>query len=155
MIEKLEPVKCPSGKDSRRGQWWRCRCTLCGNDQYFATTGDINSGRIQSCGCYRKSGIPMRRHGYACVNTSGKHKTWKIWTGIIARCTYPSATGWKYYGGRGITISDDWRIFENFLRDMGECPLGHEIDRINNQGNYEKGNCRWVTHADNMKNRGD
>lgn len=151
MLERIEIVPCPKGKDPRRGIWWRCRCT-CGNDQYIATAGDLNSGRIKSCGCWRKSGEVQVRHGYARANTTGKHKTWKIWTGIIARCTYPSASGWKYYGGRGIRVDESWKIFENFLRDMGECPENCEIDRIDPYGHYAPGNCRWVTHAENMKN---
>jgi hypothetical protein len=71
---------------------------------------------------------------------------------MIARCKYPSASSWRYYGKRGITVCERWLVFENFLADMGECPGFFELDRINPFGNYEPENCRWVSHSDNMKN---
>lgn len=68
------------------------------------------------------------------------------------RCLNPKHKAFSDYGGRGITICDRWMVFENFLADMGERPDGMEIDRIDNDGNYEPGNCRWVTSAENKRN---
>lgn len=76
-------------------------------------------------------------------------KTFRIWTGIITRCYNEKSTVYKYYGGRGIKVSDRWRDFLNFLEDMGERPPGLQIDRIDNDGHYEPGNCRWVTPKEN------
>ncbi len=79
--------------------------------------------------------------------------TYSTWECMVQRCTNPNNTNFKHYGGRGIKICTEWLKFENFLADMGERPEGLELDRINNDGNYEKNNCRWVTHKVNLLNR--
>ena len=70
------------------------------------------------------------------------------------RCTNPANNRWEFYGGRGITVCKEWmESFEKFKQDMGECPDGYQIDRIDHNGNYEPGNCRWVLPRDNVRNR--
>lgn len=78
------------------------------------------------------------------------------WVGMVTRCTSLKSHIWKYYGGRGIKVCDRWlgkQGFDNFYDDMGECPKGLTLDRINNDGNYEPGNCRWATMKEQAQNR--
>jgi hypothetical protein len=72
---------------------------------------------------------------------------------MLARCMNPSQRDWKDYGGRGITIDPRWRTFENFLAYMGERPAGTTLDRIDVNGNYEPGNCRWATPKEQRANQ--
>ena len=72
---------------------------------------------------------------------------------MVKRCTNPSCADWPRYGGRGITVCLRWRRFEDFLADMGQVPDNLMLDRINNDGNYEPGNCRWTTFEQQMLNR--
>jgi len=76
------------------------------------------------------------------------------WCTLRQRCQNPNNPSYVYYGARGIKVCERWAKFENFLEDMGERPnRALSIDRINNEGNYEPGNCRWATWSQQMKNR--
>lgn len=126
----------------------------CGNKKYIRLD-HLNSGKIKSCGCYYKESRKniTVKHGHNRSLTTGKTITYNSWQNMRKRCMNPKSIQFKDYGGRGIKICDDWNKFENFLRDMGERPIGMSIDRINVNGNYEKNNCKWSTRLEQANNK--
>ena len=84
-----------------------------------------------------------------------KHPLYGRWRGMRQRCTNPNHPLYQYYGARGITICERWDDFDNYVADVGLPPADKpDLDRINNEGNYEPSNVRWVTHQQNLANRG-
>lgn len=110
----------------------------------------VLQGSTKSCGCVRAKGrVPVHGHTWA----GGFSPTYTTWANMIQRCTNPNKRKFKDYGGRGIAVCAEWRKFAGFLADMGEKPPNLTLDRINNDGDYEPGNCRWATHKQQANNR--
>jgi len=139
----LEPV------DRER---WRFRCD-CGTER-IAYKSNVRRGLTHSCGCLRREVTITRRTSHGHTRNGIKSKSYKTWESMLERCYNPNNKQFKDWGGRGITVCNRWRhSFENFYADMGEKPVGKLLDRINNDGNYEPGNCRWATWKQSGGNR--
>lgn len=84
------------------------------------------------------------------------HPSYHRWFNMIDRCENPSHAAYHNYGGRGITVHPAWRDVATFLAhldsELGPCPTGYSLDRINNDGNYEPGNLRWATGSEQSRN---
>lgn len=120
---------------------WRCICD-CGNEVFRIRKTLVNPGG-KSCGCV----VPNKKHG--CSLSS----EYRVWAGMMRRCTTKTNIAYSHYGGRGITVCPAWRDFANFIIYMGPRPSPkHTLERINNDGNYEPGNCRWATQSEQCRN---
>ena len=123
---------------------WRCRCD-CGNEAIAAQV-DLVHGATKSCGCI--IGQHKRTHGGTGT------VEFRIWDSMRRRCSDPEHPSYADYGGRGIKVCERWQDFAAFRDDMGPRPSpDHQIDRRDNDGNYEPSNCRWVTPVVQSNNR--
>jgi len=126
--------------------YWLCVCD-CGQE-VVVSGRDLRSGGQKSCGCLRSQNMSGLKHGMFGTLI---HKTW---TSMLSRCRNPKSESYLDYGGRGITVSSAWLLFENFYADMGDKPFpGAQIDRIDNDAGYFKENCRWATPKQNSNNK--
>ena len=142
----------PVGHTKNRQVMWLFFCQ-CGG--ILVVSGvQVTSGHTKSCGCLQPEVTANRAtHGHSRRRLHGYGtNTYKAWQHMKDRCLNSQNKDWKYYGGRGILICDRWMKFENFLADMGECPKGLTIERQNNDGNYEPGNCKWATRLEQGRN---
>lgn len=130
--------------DKKFGASYLCICS-CGTEKIIQSQ-TIKRGSSKSCGCKGKDWC--RRHGMEGT------LTYNTWSAVKQRCHNPESNLYKNYGGRGIKMFQEWyNDFSTFYKDMGEKPIGFSLDRIDPNGNYEPGNCRWASSKQQARNK--
>jgi hypothetical protein len=126
---------------------WRCLCD-CGKETVVRASHLVGA-LTTSCGCQQRENTIARFTTHGMSST----REFSSWSAMLARCENKNHPHFKDYGGRGISVCNRWRKFSNFYADMGPRPRGLTLDRINNDGNYEPGNCRWADWFQQAANR--
>jgi len=137
-------------RNSERGKsicvLWLCRCE-CGNEVTVRGTA-LRAGTTKSCGCLMIDTARMLATHHLSYS-----KPYSVWAAMKSRCSNPKNEGYHNYGGRGITVCDKWLTFDGFWEDMEQgYKEGLTLDRKDNNGNYEKSNCRWITQLEQSNN---
>ena len=137
-----------AGSDAHGKPTWLCRCD-CGRETTVDGTS-LRRGRTMSCGCYQREIVSRANKTHGMRGT----RLYRVWAGMKTRVMNENAPNFKFYGGRGISVCDEWLEFEPF--QSWALANGYTdsltIDRINVNGDYEPGNCRWVTKAQQHNN---
>lgn len=128
---------------------WICKCA-CGKEK-IVLGESLRNGKSTSCGCYRKEKTKStkQKHGYS------SSRLYKIWSSMCYRCASAKSMNYKYYGGSGISVCEEWKEFDNFRNWSYENGYNDtlSIDRIDSDKGYCPSNCRWVTTRDQMLNK--
>lgn len=152
-LKEVDPYISPGGDYKTRK--YLCKCE-CGNEVSVMITS-LRSGNTQSCGCINSERITKQNKEKAIYDGYSQNKHFSRWKGMIERCYYPKHKDYHNYGGRGITVCEEWRehpkAFIEWIEKEGNYKKGLSLDRINNDGNYEPSNCKFSTATKQSLNR--
>jgi hypothetical protein len=139
-----------AGKDAGNKSMWRCKCTTCEREKVIDGY-HLRAGRSRSCRKCSAANVGVM----LATHREGKSPVYMRWQAMKTRCYNPNGKDWRNYGGRGISVCQEWLdSFEAFRDHIGPMPTPkHTVDRINTNGNYEPGNVRWATQSEQMSNR--
>ncbi|MGI4426937.1 hypothetical protein ACR2WJ_26255 [Klebsiella pneumoniae] len=151
-INKLKVIKESSKRDKSRCKMYECLCE-CG-EVIIVRSSTLRQGKIKSCGCESKKTHSQLMRERNSTHGLSSNPMYQRWLGMKQRCYDVNAINYKNYGGRGIEICEEWKNdFKKFYDYMGDPPNeNYQIDRINNDGNYEPGNVKWSTRSENSTN---
>lgn len=141
----------PERKNNNRV--WRCRCDCGGTADVVVSC--LGRGNTRSCGCLQRETAANTGRDSGTKHGKCYSPEYVAWRNMHQRCYNPKRTSYEEYGGRGISVCERWHTFENFYADMGKRPKNFSLDRIDFDGHYEPGNCRWATHETQQNNRRD
>ncbi len=131
--------------------FWRCQCD-CGRET-IVVSDKLKNGHTSSCSCLWRDTLLKVHTKHGRAPQGNHHPTYTRWSNMRRRCEDPNHPRYPDWGGRGIKVCDRWQIFENFLADMGDCPPGMSLDRIDVNGDYEPSNCRYATFSEQSLNQ--
>lgn len=135
-----------SRTNERGAAIWLCRCKCGIEKEVFGS--NLRSGYSTGCGCDR----PEKNANSHATHKKSKSRAYRIWSGMIQRCTNQDRPSFKYYGARGIGVCETWLKFETFFEDMGDPPDGLTLERVDNNAGYSKTNCVWADNATQSRN---
>ncbi len=168
--ENLSESRYPEIRGQTFGRWsvkrfversagfdfWLCECSCGVGGPKVVRAENLLSGKSKSCGCLGRENMLASRKKHGC-STDTVDSGYACWYGILQRCLNPKNTSYERYGGRGITVCEEWQGsggFAKFIGDLGPRPSrDHSVDRIDADGPYNSGNCRWATRRQQSGNR--
>jgi hypothetical protein len=143
VINKLTCISFIKKENGHR--FYNFECGHCGAI-FSSSYNNVQRGNTKSCGCQHHTNNTNKTHGMS------ETPIYNRWRGILLRCNDDTAISYPNYGGRGIKVCDKWSSFEGFFEDMGNPPEGdYQLDRIDNDGDYTKENCQWITRQENLR----